>query len=52
MKYIIRDKEAGNRIASFNTMEEAIKELAEYEEADKREGTFTPDFYEIVEVEA
>lgn len=49
MKYIIRDREAGNEIARFDSMEEAKAELKKYEEADKKEGTFTEDFYEIVE---
>lgn len=48
MMYIIRDKEAGNEIARFNSLAEAEQELREYEEADKNEGTFTEDFYEIV----
>lgn len=47
--YIIRDREAGNFIDEFENLEEAKKALAEYEETDKREGNYTPDFYEIVE---
>lgn len=48
MTYIIRDKEAGNEIARFNSLAEAEQELKTYEETDKNEGTFTEDFYEIV----
>lgn len=48
-KYTIRDREAGNIIASFETLEEAQEELKTYEEQDKKEGTYTEDFYEIVE---
>ena len=48
-KYIIRDKEAGNIIAIFGSMDEACNELRKYEEQDKIEGTYTPDFYEIIE---
>lgn len=48
MMYIIRDREAGNEIARFNSLAEAEQELRAYEEADKNEGTFTEDFYEIV----
>lgn len=51
-KYIIRDREAGNVIDSFNTIEQAKAELSRYEQEDEREGTYTPDFYEIVEIDA
>jgi hypothetical protein len=50
-KFIIRDHEAGNFIDEFNTIEEAQQELEKYENEDKQEGTFSPDFYEIVEKE-
>lgn len=50
-KFIIQDKEAGNYIASFVTLEEAQQALQEYETQDKNEGIFTPNFYEIVEAE-
>ena len=46
--YVIRDHEAGNEIDEFETMEEALEELARYEEIDKMAGDYTPDFYEIV----
>lgn len=47
-KYIIRDREAGNKIASFDSYDEASKELESYEAEDKRNEEYTPDFYEIV----
>ena len=50
-KYIIRDREAGNFIDEFDTLEEAQKEPERYEQMDKDEGDYTPDFYEIVESE-
>lgn len=50
-KYIIQDREAGNVIDEFDTIEAAEKCLAEYEEQDRADGTFTQDFYEIAEVE-
>ena len=46
--YIIRDKEAGNVIAKFESYTEAEKELINYELADKADGNYTDDFYEIV----
>lgn len=49
--YIIRDKEAGNIIEQFNSYEEAQTQLEEYEQTDRCEGTYTADFYEVVENE-
>lgn len=48
-KYLIQDREAGNVIEECDTLEEAEKVLAEYEAEDEKDGTYTPDFYEIVE---
>lgn len=48
-KYIIQDSETGTFIDQFDTYQEAQKELERYENEDKQDGTFTPDFYEIVE---
>jgi hypothetical protein len=47
--FVIQDQEAGNVIDSFLTREEAEAELAKYETSDKAEGTYTQNFYEIVE---
>lgn len=47
--FVIRDREAGNVIDKFDTLEEAQEELRRYEEEDRREETYTEDFYEIVE---
>ena len=46
--YVIRDRDAGNELDEFETMGEALEELARYEEIDKISGDYTPDFYEIV----
>lgn len=45
--YITRDKEAGNIIDEFATLEEAREALKGYVEEDKKDNTYTPDFYEI-----
>ena len=45
--YIIRDREAGNKIAEFGTFEKALNALKGFEEDDEKDGTYTPDFYEI-----
>lgn len=50
-RYIVRDAEAGNVIEKAETMEEALDIIACYEEYDKAEGTYTPNFYEVVEAE-
>ena len=49
MKYIIRDREAGNVIDEFEKLEEAEAALELYEEEDRINDCYTPDFYEIVE---
>lgn len=50
MKYYTVDREAGNRIDCFETEAEAWKAIAGYEEADEKEGTYTPNFYDVYEV--
>ena len=51
MMYVVRDREAGNVITQFETMEEAQKELGRYEEQDKKEGEYVEDFYEIAVID-
>lgn len=48
-KYVVRDREAGNVIETFNSREEAYSAMLEYEKEDEREGVYEPDFYEVVE---
>lgn len=45
--YVVRDREAGNVIDEFNTLEEAKGTVIEYEDEDRNNGDYTPDFYEI-----
>ena len=47
MRYVTRDREAGNVIDEFATLEEARNAIETYEEHDKQDGTYTKDFYEI-----
>ena len=51
MMYVVRDREAGNVITQFETMEEAQKEIERYEVQDKKEGTYSEDFYEIAVID-
>ena len=43
----VRDRQGGNVIDSFESLEAATYALNEYEEADKLEGIYTENFYEI-----
>jgi len=51
IKYVIQDRESGNIIDQFSSLENAEKTLNEFEYSDKLEGIFKPDFYEIEEIE-
>ena len=51
MKIVIRDREAGNVITEFETLEEAKKELEKYEAKDKKDGVYVEDFYEIYDLD-
>ena len=48
-KFKIQDREAGNVIEFGLTLEEAEELLTRFEEEDKQDGTYTPNFYEIAE---
>lgn len=50
-KYITRDREAGNVIDEFLTRDEAEKAIEQYEETDREDETYTPDFYEVAEID-
>lgn len=47
--FLVRDREAGNEICLLATEKEAIKMIEKFEKEDKQEGTYTPNFYEVVE---
>lgn len=47
--FITRDKETRNMIDEFETLEEAQDAIKEYEEMDRQDEIYAPDFYEIVE---
>ena len=49
-KFYTRDEEAGNIIEGFDTYEEALSAIEKYENEDKKDGTFTENFYEIKEI--
>lgn len=47
MSYVIRSRESGDTIEAVATLEEAKKIVDSYEADDRKDGHFTPDFYEI-----
>lgn len=49
--YKTRDREAGNLIDEFATLEEAQDAVEQYEADDEADGTYTPNFYEIYNAE-
>ena len=47
--YTIQDRETGNIIETRLTEQEAKEMLIKFENTDKKEGTYSENFYEIVE---
>lgn len=50
-RFIVRDREAGIYIAGFNTLNEAIQCIKDFEKEDKLENIYTEDFYEVYDSE-
>lgn len=51
VEYWTGDREGGDFIDKFDTREAAEAEIKKYEEADRAFGTYTPNFYDVFEVE-
>jgi len=49
--WCVRDKEYGDAIQFFKTKEEAEHAIEDFEKEDKENDEFTPDFYEVHEIE-
>ena len=49
--YKTQERETGTLIDLFYTKEYADMAVAEYEKQDKENGTYTPDFYEVKELD-
>lgn len=49
--FVVRDREAGNIIDYVASKEEGLKLIQEYEQADRAEDIYEPNFYELAEVE-
>ena len=50
-KYFMADREAGNIIDEFDSIEEAKKAILAYEEEDRKDGTYSEDFYDVVDID-
>ena len=50
-RYQTRDRQAGNLIDDFDTLEEARAAIERYEADDKSNGVYEPDFYEVYDAE-
>lgn len=50
-RFITRDHEAGNIIDEFDTLEEALKAIEEYEAEDEKNGCYSEGFYDIYDSE-
>lgn len=48
-KIYTADRETGTFIDEFETIEDAKAAIEEYEEYEKEEGVYEPDFYDIVD---
>lgn len=48
-KIYTADRETGTFIDEFETVEDAKLAIMEYEEYEKEEGVYEPDFYDIVD---
>jgi hypothetical protein len=51
-KFVIQDREIKEEISYWDSLEDAKIELEEMEQIDKALDIYTPDFYEIVEVDS
>ena len=49
-QFAIQLKETGRILRYFDTLAEAQHTLAQFEEEDKKDNTYSPDFYEIAEL--
>lgn len=50
-RFIVRDREAGNYIDGFNTLDKAIQCVKDFEKEDELENIYTEDFYEVYDSE-
>lgn len=46
-RYVIRSRESGIEICTWDNLEDAITCISNFEISDSKEGIWSPDFYEI-----
>lgn len=49
MKYYTSDRETGTIIEEFNSYEEALDAISDYEQEDKNNGDYEENFYSVVD---
>nr|DAF79765.1 MAG TPA: YaiA protein [Caudoviricetes sp.] len=49
MKYYTADRETGTFIEEFNSYEEALDAISNYEQEDKNNGDYEENFYSVVD---
>lgn len=49
--YYTASRESGDFIEGFETYEEAVRAIEGYEQMDKDDGIFKPDFYEVEDID-
>lgn len=49
MRYLIVDREGWNTLEEASSIEKAKEILEKFEDRDKKESTYTPDFYQIID---
>lgn len=47
--YYTADRETGTLIEGFKTLDDARKAIARYEDEDRADDIYTPDFYDVVD---
>lgn len=47
--FVVRDREAGNIIERVESRADGERLIADFEQIDRSEGVYTPDFYEVAE---
>jgi hypothetical protein len=49
MKIYVSDKETGTFITEVESIDNGLKKIAEFEQIDKENDSYTPDFYDVVD---
>lgn len=47
---VVREREAGNIIEPMDSWEEGLRVIEEFEQQDKKDGCYSEEFYDVVEL--